>query len=447
MNINKFTEEVDSKVEYKYRCLVYPNITYQKDFTKDSYYIIMSRILEHLTKLRPDVHFTVLTPEIMPGFQYKNTEQVIYKQPSYPNTMRCHFDTKRLMEIIDWKNKDWDFVYTYLPEHTLQLKNLFYNVTNCKPIFFGYCAYIEIPATTRYDMSMLHANLSGILEMNTCGVNSQALKNEIIKVASKFLSITQIDRLQKIIKPLPRGWDNVKGPRINPPTDEKIIVFNHRPNSYKSYDWFLKQMDKLWEQRKDFKVWVPLSNTKDREYIYIDKFNRQGYFTELSKCWVGVCGKSYHKGWVNSASDGMSVGTPFMFLDEDYYSETVKDSGIYFNTDDEFNKKINKVLDDNDYRNKYSKKSKELSKQNTWKEVVKQYNEHFILAEKELKEIKQETDSYKKIIKYISDKGYVSKRELKSHLNWGMRIPFDAYRNKLRNETKIKFTKYGYGVK
>ena len=136
-----------------------------------------------------------------------------------------------------------------------------------------------------------------------------------------------------------------------------------------------------------------------------------------------------------------------MFLDEDYYSETVKDSGIYFNTDDEFNKKINKVLDDNDYRNKYSKKSKELSKQNTWKEVVKQYNEHFILAEKELKEIKQETDSYKKIIKYISDKGYVSKRELKSHLNWGIRIPFDAYRNKLRNETKIKFTKYGYGVK
>ena len=47
----KFTEEVDNQVEYKYRCLVYPNITYQKDFTKDSYYIIMSRILEHLTKL------------------------------------------------------------------------------------------------------------------------------------------------------------------------------------------------------------------------------------------------------------------------------------------------------------------------------------------------------------------------------------------------------------
>ena len=49
--------------------------------------------------------------------------------------------------------------------------------------------------------------------------------------------------------------------------------------------------------------------------------------------------------------------------------------------------------------------------------------------------------------KYISNKGHVSKRELKAYLNWGIRIPFDSYRNKLRNETKIKFTKNGYGVK
>ena len=97
------------------------------------------------------------------------------------------------------------------------------------------------------------------------------------------------------------------------------ILFNHRDNEYTGYTWFVKQMDDLYKKRQDFKVWVPLSNSKDREYIYIDKFDRQGYFTELSKCWVGVCGKSYHKGWVNSASDGMSVGTPYLFLNEDYY--------------------------------------------------------------------------------------------------------------------------------
>ena len=108
---------------------------------------------------------------------------------------------------------------------------------------------------------------------------------------------------------------------------------------------------------------------------------------------------------------------------------------------------INKILDDENHREEYSEKSKELAKENTWEEIVKQYNKHFVLAEQELKELKNETDSYLKMKKYISNKGYVSKRELKAYLNWGIRIPFDSYRNKLRNETKIKFTKNGYGVK
>ena len=293
---------------------------------------------------------------------------------------------------------------------------------------------------------MLHSHFNGILEMNTCGVNSQAVKDTIIEHAKDFLHKKYVNKLEEIIKPLPRGWDNVEGPRKEPLTDKKIIVFNHRPNSYKSYDWFLKQMDKLWKQRQDFKVWVPLSDTKDREYIYIDKFNRQGYFTELSKCWVGVCGKSYHKGWVNSASDGMSVGTPYMFLNEDYYYQYADYAGIYFNNDNEFMEEINKILDDDNYRKEYSDKSKELAGKNTWEEIVKQYNEHFILAEKELQTIKEKTNSYNKIVKFIQNKKSVNKNDILDYLNWGIRISFGGYRNLLRQENKIKFTKDRYEV-
>ena len=452
--------------EYKYRCLVYPNITYQKDFTKDSYYIIMANILKHLTELRPDIFFTILTPEEMPGFQYKNTEQVIYDQPSYPNTMRCHFDTKRILEIINYKKTDWDFVYTYLPEHTLQLKNLFYNRTDCRPVFFGYSAYIEIPETTKYSMSMMRTHLNGILEMNTCGVNSQAVKDTIIKNAVGFLGMKQIARLDEILKPLPRGWDNVEGHRKNPSTSKKTIVFNHRPNSYKSYNWFLRMMDKLWEQRTDFDVWVPLADKVDkvavhtlnpqtgkteetmveREYISITKFDREDYFTELSRCWVGVCGKSYHRGWANSASDGMSVGTPYLFLDEDYYKQYAGDAGIYFDTDDDFLVKINMILDDENHRKKYSKKSKKIALESTWDKTINLYNEHFILAEDKLKMLREDTDSYKKIIKFINSRKSTTKNDLKTYLGWSVRITFSTYRNRLRNENKIKLTKQGYEV-
>ena len=445
--MNDFFQDIDETKEYKYRCLVYPNITFQKDFTKDSYYIIMSNILKYLTALRSDIHFSVLTPEIMPGFQYDNTEQILYKQPTYPNEMRQHFDTYQFKKIVDFKNKDWDFVYCYLPEHTLQIENHFRNITNCRPVIFGYDAYIEIPKTTAYEASLLRHHYAGLMSMNSCGVNSQAVKDTIIEHAPSCLPDKDVEILKDKIEPLPRGWDNVEGPRKKPQKEPKIIVWNHRANSYKSYPWFLQQMDKLWEQRKDFTVWVPLSDSIDREYIYNAKFDRQGYFTELSKCWVGVCGQSHHTGWANSASDGMAVGVPYIFYDADYYSQYAKDAGIYFKKDEEFMKQMNKILDQEAVRIVYSEKSETMGQKNSWENIIKQYNSHFVKAEDKLKMVKKDTDGYKKIFDYIHKVGSVTKIQLMEYLGWGRGIPFDIYRNRLRTEPTIKLTKYGYEVR
>ena len=446
--MNDFFQDLDESREYKYRCLVYPNITFQKDFTKDSYYIIMSNILKYLTALREDVHFTVLTPEIMPGFQYDNTEQVIYKQPTYPNEMRQHFDTYQLSKITDFKNTDWDFVYCYLPEHTLQIENHFRNLTNCRPVIFGYDAYIEIPKTTLYEASLLRHHYAGLMSMNSCGVNSQAVKDTIIEHAPNCLPDKDIEILKDKIEPLPRGWDNVEGPRKEPQTNPKKIVWNHRANTYKGYPWFLEQMDKLWEQRKDFiVVWVPLADTVDRPYINNGKYDRQQYFTELSTCWVGACGQSLHTGWANSASDGMAVGVPYIFYDAEYYSQYAGDAGIYFKKDEEFIKQMNKILNQEAYRNNYSDKCVKLAKLNHWKGIVPQYNNHFVKAEEKLKMVKEETEGYKKVFDYIHKRGSVTKKELLEYVNWGRGIPFNIYRNRLREEPTIKLTKYGYEVR
>ena len=56
-------------------------------------------------------------------FQYDNTEQVLYKQPTYPNEMRQHFDTYQFKKIVDFKNKDWDFVYCYLGTYITDRKS------------------------------------------------------------------------------------------------------------------------------------------------------------------------------------------------------------------------------------------------------------------------------------------------------------------------------------
>ena len=47
--------------------------------------------------------------------------------------MRCHFNYNEIKKNLRWKHTDYDVVYSHLPEHTLQLKNLLVNDTNIDP--------------------------------------------------------------------------------------------------------------------------------------------------------------------------------------------------------------------------------------------------------------------------------------------------------------------------
>ena len=57
-----------------------------------------------------------------------------------------------------------------------------------------------------------------------------------------------------------------------------------------------------------------------------------------------------------------------------------------------------------------------------------------------------DTESYKRILNFIHTKKSVSKKDILEHLNWGVRISFSEYRNRLRLEDTIKFTKNRYEV-
>ena len=110
-------------------------------------------------------------------------------------------------------------------------------------------------------------------------------------------------------------------------------------------------MDRLWNHRQDFEVWVPLIDTVSKPYMTNDKYDRFGYFSKLSSCYLGVSCEQRYGGWAISATDGMSVGVPYMFSDNDYYHELANDAGIYYDGGDEFFGKINNLLDNKNLRN------------------------------------------------------------------------------------------------
>ena len=139
------------------------------------------------------------------------------------------------------------------------------------------------------------------------------------------------------------GLEDIKQDR------EKIIVFNHRPDTYKNFEPFMKIMDELWKIRQDFKVWIPLLGKPNRDYVITDKFDKKGYYDFLKKCWVGFSPKQTYGGWSVATTDGMMSGVPYIMYNDTYYEE-LQPQGEFFDNDHDAVMLLNTYLDDRQYR-------------------------------------------------------------------------------------------------
>jgi hypothetical protein len=165
--INQFFEPVweNQYKEYKHKVLVWPNITYSDNLEKDSYVVVLANIIRSLNEVRDDIFWSIVTPRHVKSLQYENTEQLHYQFPTYPNSMRVHFDVDKVANILDLYNKDYDVIYSHLPEQTLQLSNYIFNNAGIKPKIVGYCHWYEVKENTGYAKNVFDMNVLGTLEM------------------------------------------------------------------------------------------------------------------------------------------------------------------------------------------------------------------------------------------------------------------------------------------
>ena len=451
------------------RILVYPNITNWKNrnlenLEQDSYIQVIRNQIKQLNDIRDDLFFYLVLPQIVPSLRFDNVTPLItdisppkhfkdyskkelkeilennsFDIPTYAPTMRSHFDVEFIRKLLS-KKLDFDLVMSHLPEHTHALKNTLYNVTHHTPLFFGYCHWFDVKGVVKTSKDSFIQNMTGLLEYDRCYMNTHSQKKLVLEQARETFNDATIEKLDEIlvVQHLGVSENDITNDINN--KSEKIIVFNHRPDSYKHFNEFMSVMDKLREQRQDFRVWVPLLSKSNRDWVFTDNGDgsKEWYYNKLKDCCVGFSPKQKYNGWSVATTDGMMNGLPYIMFDDDYYRE-LNDSSDFFKTDDDTLELMNKYLDDTQYRNTKAIETLDYIKNElVYKEKMIVMSDYIDELLAKSKTVSYDSESMKKIITAIKNSPTgISKEDLFKPLKWGRGFKFSPYRRALMTHPNI----------
>ena len=433
--MNLFEIGKEKKLQKTIRILVIPNITFQEDLEKDSYIQVVKQQIKLLNEIRSDLWFYLILPESVPSLIFDNVTQWFVELPTYPPVMRSHVDVNKLRKMF---NGSWDFdlVMSHLPEHTHQIVNILYNVTHHTPPVFGYCHWFDVREVVAWPKDSFLQNITGLLEYDRCYLNTQHQKDLVLNQARETFNDIIINKLDSILTVQHLGVNQEDIVSNINETPEKIIVFNHRPDTYKHFKQFMGVMDNLQQIRQDFKVWIPLLEKPNRDYVITTKGDKQWYYKELQKCYVGFSPKQKYGGWSVATTDGMMNGVPYIMYNDTYYHE-LNQMGDFFDNDHDATMLLNTYLDDPQYRNEEAKKAVSwISNNLVYKNEVSKmssYMDELLLKQK----VMGDSDKLKEIIEFIRKNKSTTKKDIMNFLGWGRGIKWTPYRRALINHPNI----------
>jgi len=320
---------------YNKKILIIPNYTHfgdDKNINADSFVLVMKSFFDNSNY--DSVQFIIPYPNghIPYDFmKYKNVKLVNMGNIStFPPLMRVQFPDLFFKRIFS--EEQIDTIWCHLPEW-LNQSLIVRRYSTVTQRIIGYSHWWEIPENGAYNHNSFWNNLQGMLKMKVCGVNSLWVKNLILKRASEFLNKETTNKLEEIIQPWYLGCDEYVEGNVRP----KTILFNHRADGYTGAEWFFEEMDKLWEQRKDFKVLTSISNVIKPYTESIRHPNREHYLNNVGSADIGVGCFTKYSAWSMSTTDGLSRGVPYILPKGLCYEEMVGNNyPLFYNGKKEF---------------------------------------------------------------------------------------------------------------
>ena len=435
-----------------YQVLCVPNITSQAALDKDSYVLVMENVIKELNKIRDDLFFHIPITKYTKRLDFDNTKQYIFKMPSFPNAMRGHYSFYQWNEVLNAKKIEMDVIWSHLPEQTTNIKNHCHNIYSQDIPVIGYSHWIENSEfAPNWKTTFYHNNITGMLQMDKCGLNTQTQIDALLEEASEHYSQKTIDKLRDIMIPLYLGIEQDKISKSVKTDTDKVIVFNHRTKEYRGWKRFIKIIQKLRSQRQDFKVFCSMidptgiqmlkKSFNDMSFFDFDgPSDRDEYIAKLENCRVGFHGGTR---WAMSSQDGSCKGIPYVYEIGKETGELFGDqmeSG--FKTTEEAVKLFNRMLDDNDWRNEQSQLALDhCSNVHTWGNRIVPFNDMITEAiDKQLSDVIKSGDKKDDIVEFVKRNKMVDTQTMSDYLGWGKQIGFRRYRNYLRTEVDGLYT-------
>ena len=358
----QFWEAIDYKSSRK--VLVIPNITNSSNIEKDSFIDVLYNHIKGLEKYG-DYFWNVLVPKgnVTKKLNLPNVKQHEIDIPGDMMNQRS-FPSDKLIAMM--RDIEYDVVYSHLPDWPQVGR--YKNSIDTKII--GYCHWWEMKSSNGVDRRpgkakwlWLPIEILGVSQMDTCYLNTQDQKNRVLAEAKETFNDEFVSKLDGILKVWNLGLPEDKIVKEPSNTKRNIIVFNHRAAAYKGYPKFLELMREYRERRTDFVVWIPQLNGESPEsWIDNSKSPKHEYYQRLQDCKVGIQMRQTNYGWSVSATDCLMNGTPMIYQESLCYRE-IDPNGLFFSKKTEFFDMLDKILDDDIYRNNMDLKAIERAKE------------------------------------------------------------------------------------
>ncbi len=340
------------------KVLVIPNITNASNIEKDSFIDVIHNHIKALDKCG-NYYWNILIPRgnVTKKLNLPNVKQHQIDIPGDMMNQRA-FPSAELMKML--KDIDYDVIYSHLPDW-VQVGR--YKKSMDTKIV-GYCHWWEMKSCNGPDNRAgkakwlwLPIELLGVSQMDTCYFNTQDQKNRVLAEARETFNHEFVQKLDNILKVWNLGLPEDKIISDIKESKDNIIVFNHRAAAYKGYPKFIELMEEYRTQRQDFTVWIPqLVGDAPHPWINNTKVPKHEYYQRLQNCKVGVQMRQTNYGWSVSGTDCMMNGTPMIWQESDCYHE-IDPKGMFFKNKKELFGYLDKMLDDNTFRQEQDKMS------------------------------------------------------------------------------------------